>query len=162
MSRLRNFVEGAGSVAAAQESILNAMENIFDPTAYAQLEAAILAPGLEGWESRALVLIKSAVGENFAALQADVDMLKARYKKAVPYPGQEQDFWVDELKKPHLRVYFCLKCGYRVSSMALSGICCHGAPPCPRCKHELHEPNCRKRKQKEASGAEGNIPTPES
>lgn len=150
MSRLRNFVEGAGQVAAAQESILNAMEDIFAPEVYANLEAAILAPGLDGWEGRALQLIKSAVGENFAALQTDVEHFKARYRAAVPYPGQEQDFWVDETAKPHLRVYWCTRCGYRVTSMALSGICCHGMPKCPRCKFELHEPNCKRNKPAES------------
>ena len=152
MSRLRDFVEGAGSVAAAQESILNAMENIFNPEAYAQLEAAILAPGLDGWEGRALHLIKSAVGENFASLQADVSSINARYKASVPHPGQAQEYWVDEHKKPHLRIYWCLRCGYRVTSMSLSGICCHGQPECPRCHHQVHEDNCRRR-QASAPGA---------
>lgn len=147
MSKLRNFVEGAGQVAAAQESILNAMEQVFAPEAYAQLEAAILAPGLDGWESRALHLIKSAVGENFSALQADVAAINARYKAAVPYPGQSPEYWVDPVNQPHLRVYWCLKCGHQQTNLALSGICCHGQPKCLRCKHEVHEDTCRRKNQ---------------
>lgn len=144
MSRLRAFVEGAGKVAAVQDVILAAMERVFGHKDYASLEAAILAPGLEGWEGRAIHLVKSQVQESFSALQADVKEIGLRYKQAYPHPNQSIEFWVDEHKKPHLRVYFCLRCGYRVTSMSLSGICCHGQPECPRCKHQVHEANCRR------------------
>lgn len=143
MSKLRWFVESAASVAAVQESILNAMEAVFPENDYPQLEATILAPGYENWESRAISLIKMGVKEHWDQLGAHVKTVNARYKAAVPYPNQPSEYWVDPLSAPHLRSYFCLRCGWKIVSLALSGICCHGAPPCPRCKHELHEPSCK-------------------
>ena len=143
MSRLRDFVEGAAEVAAIQGQILSSMENVFRDE-YRPIETTILAPGLDGWESRAIQLVKQKVGESFSALKAEVSEINAKYKTAVPHPNQSQEYWVDPLTAPHLRVYYCLRCGYAVTSLALSGMCCHGQPECPRCKHTVHEPSCRK------------------
>lgn len=145
MSKLRWFVESAASVAAVQESILNAMESVFPENDYPQLEATILAPGYEGWESRAISLIKMGVNEHWGQLKHHVETINARYKAAVPYPGQTAEYWVDPLTAPHLRVYWCLKCGHQQTSLALSGICCHGQPKCLRCFHQVHEENCRRK-----------------
>lgn len=146
MSKLRWFVESAASVAAVQESILNAMETVFPGSEYPQLEATILAPGYEDWEARAIKLIKMGVQEHWGQLKAEVETINARYKAAVPYPNQSAEYWVDPLTSPHLRSYFCLRCGFKIVSLALSGICCHGAPPCPRCGHEIHESTCKREK----------------
>lgn len=145
MSRLRCFVESAASVAAVQESILNAMETVFPETDYPSLEATVLAPGYEGWEARALQLVKMGVNENWGTLKHQVETINARYKAAVPYPNQSAEYWVDPVTQPHLRVYWCLKCGHQQTSLALSGICCHGQPKCLRCSHEVHETNCRRK-----------------
>ncbi len=146
MSNLRRFVESAASVADVQTCILNAMENVFHERDYPQLEATILAPGYEGWEARALQLIKMGVSERWNALQAGITEINARYKAAVPYPNQSAEYWVDPLTAPQLRVYWCLKCGHQQTNLALSGICCHGQPKCLRCSHQVHEPNCRRDK----------------
>ena len=142
MSRLRKFVEGAHTVAEIQEAILEAMGRTFDGNDYAAMETAILAPGYEGWESRALSVIKASVNDSWVGLQSHCTTLTQRYKNAIPYPGQTEEFWVDP------RAYWCLKCGYRVTSMAISGICCYGQPECLRCKHEVHEPGCKKTEKK--------------
>ena len=78
MSKLRWFVESAASVASVQESILNAMETVFPASDYPQLEATILAPGYEDWESRAIKLIKMGVQEHWGQLKAEVDTTKER------------------------------------------------------------------------------------
>lgn len=154
MSKLRAFIESAGSVASVQESILNAMEQVFPEAEYHQLEATVLAPGYEGWESRAIQLIKMGVSEHWAHLKAHAQEVNARYRAAVPHPGQSSEYWVDPLTSPHLRVYWCLKCGFQQTSLALSGICCHGQPKCARCKHEVHEAGCRKQNGPPASAPE--------
>jgi hypothetical protein len=151
MSHLRRFVESAGSVANIQGSILDAMEQVFTQEEYLQLEATLLAPGYEGWESRAIQIVKMGVQDRWDELRAHAAEITARYKAAVPYPGQSKEFWVDPVNRPHLRVYWCLKCGHQQTSMALSGICCHGQPACLRCKHEVHEANCRRKKSKKKS-----------
>lgn len=146
MSKLRDFIEGAGEVAAVQETVLNALERIFTDGDYPAIEAAILAPGYEGWEGRAVQLLKGAVTERHAAMVSEIELISARYKSAIPYPGQTAEYWVDTYKQPHLRVYWCLKCGHKQTSMALSGICCHGQPECVRCHHQVHEPTCARKK----------------
>lgn len=141
-------------MAAVQESVLNAMESAFSDD-FPVIEAAILAPGLEGWESRAIQMLKARVAEDFGALQAHAAAVNLRYRSAIPAKDQPE-YWVDPKNQPHLRVYWCLKCGYKVTSMSLSGICCHGQPECPRCQHQVHEDTCRRK----MTGATG--PAPEA
>lgn len=154
MSKLREFVEGAANVANFQEHLLSTMRDMFgaeDSGEYTALEASILAPGIDGWESRALTLIKSSVSARFSSLSRECDTLNQKYKKVVAHPNQPEDFWVDPMRQPHLRAYWCLRCGYHVTTMALSGICCHGQPECPRCHHEVHEDKCLRKKPASAS-----------
>lgn len=138
-------MEGASHVAHIQDTILNAMEEVFPDGEYQSLEAAILAPGYTDWEGRAIRLIKNTVGDKFEAMNKEVAEINARYKQVVAHPGQEKEYWIDPITQPHLRTYDCLKCGFRTTSMALKGICCWGMPKCPRCKHEVHEPICRRK-----------------
>ncbi len=144
MSKLRGFVAGAAAVAFVQETILNAMDDVFESSEVASLEAALLAPGYAGWEARAIQLIKSQVKETHKDLEAHVRRLQEKFKATVPYPGQGADYWVDPLSRPHLRAYYCLRCGFKMTSLALAGICCHGQPECSRCKHQVHEASCKR------------------
>lgn len=150
VSKLRQFVEGAGNVASIQEHLLDTMRLMFDEENgdYAALEASILAPGFDGWEGRAISAIKSSVQSRFSILNRHCDILTEKYKKLHPHPNQDGAFWVDPLTQPHLRAYWCLKCGYQVTTLALSGICCHGQPECPRCHHVVHEETCKRRKKR--------------
>lgn len=151
MSRLSRFVAGAGTVAQIQEHILDAMGQLFTDEEYPAIEATILAPGLDGWESRAIRVIKEHTKESFDNLGAQVQRFQARFRAGVPYPGQSPEIPAFMLDKtgPHLRVYWCTRCGHQQTNFALSAICCHGSPKCLRCSFELHEPSCVKMKQPE-------------
>lgn len=145
MSRLSRFVGGAGTVAQIQDHILDAMENLFNEEEYTAIEAAVLAPGYEGWESRALGIIKATTKERWEDLHAQVEKLQHRYRAGVPH--RTQDEWIpSDPQSPHLRVYWCLKCGFRITSLALGGLCCFGMPECSRCHFSLHEKTCKRGK----------------
>ncbi len=150
MSRLSRFVEGASNVASIQEHLLEVMAHLFTDEEYHAIEATVLAPGYEGWEGRALRVIKDTTKERWDSLGSQVERFQAKFKAGVPYPNQDTELPpLSDKTAPHLRAYWCLKCGYRITSMALSGICCHGQPECSRCHHVLHEPNCRRKSQPE-------------
>jgi hypothetical protein len=122
--------------------------NFFSDEEYPAVEALILAPGLDGWEARAIGILKQTTKESFESLGTQVSGIQRKYKRGVPHPDQVD--WEPSTKDaPHLRVYFCLKCGHKITSLALSGICCYGAPECSRCHHVLHEPTCKNFKAKE-------------
>lgn len=142
---MRNFVAGAGTIASIQEHILDSLDYTFpDEQDRAAIEAAILAAGYEGWESRAINILKSTVTDSHDKLTQHIARIGAKFRSAVPHPGQAEDPTIAPQLNPHLRVYFCLKCGLRMTSFALKGLCCWGQPKCTRCAYEIHETGCKK------------------
>ncbi len=152
---MRKFVAGAGTIASIQEHILDALDETFpEDQDRAAIEAAVLASGYENWESRAINILKSNTSEAHAKLTQHIAQLSARFRQPVAHPGQDPEPFISPQANPHLRVYFCLRCALRMTSMALSGLCCFGQPRCQRCGFEIHEKNCNGRKRKPAATKE--------